>query len=108
VNGLPLYAQLLLGVVGPAVGAAIALFGVWLNTRTTTASAAAERATEHSNRLREEIAVILAERPYMLRTQTHLFTTAHLHYALKFDNRGPDEAELFAARGITTLCDPSN
>ncbi len=97
-NGLPLSTQLLVGVVGPAVGAAIALLGVWLNTRTTAASAAAARAADHTNQLREVVARILAERPHVLGSQQTLFTTAYAHFRLERTGDGPKSEELYADR----------
>ncbi|MCV7255506.1 hypothetical protein H7J86_25420 [Mycobacterium hackensackense] len=95
---MPLYAQLILVVVGPAVGATIALLGVWLNTRTTAAQAAAGRATEHTSQLREDIAKVLAERPYILGSQQTFFSTAFLHFGLEGSDNAPPPEQLYTDR----------
>ena len=58
---------------GPLVGVVGTLAGVWIARWTTRSEGAANRADKRADRLREEVAIVLAERPRMLDSQRKLF-----------------------------------
>lgn len=88
--------QLLVALLGTPLGAIIALGGVWFNTRTTAKQAAAGRAAEHADRVRDEIAEILEQRRAVMDSQQRLFSTALI---LRNRDETSDERDrLFADR----------